>query len=70
MKKLIIFLLLCYNFNSFAEEYNVVCQSHASKFAFVIRDIESFDLAKQILRDLDEAKGSFFIDCVILKVKM
>jgi len=62
MKKLILVSVLLFNVNVMGVEYNVVCDK--GYHSVVIRDIEDFELAKEIANQLDKKS------CKIIIVKM
>ena len=61
MKKLILLTVLLFNVNAIAEEYNVVC--YMGYHNIVIRGVEDIELAKEIVKVLDETR------CKTIKVK-
>ena len=67
MKKLILLFLILINFNSLAEEYNVVCFRYNS--TFIIKNIESYNLAEEIIKNITVGAKTYFDKCLILKVK-
>jgi hypothetical protein len=64
MKKLTLITVLLFNVNAMAEEYNVVCPDSSGGYT-VIRDIETLELAQEIVQKLSWS----FSTCKTIKVK-
>ena len=71
MKKLILITVLLFNVNAIAEEYNVVCRIWNYENYFVIKDVESFELAQKIIEEIiyNDTNELYRPKCYIIKVK-